>query len=156
MNFFTQLLETKKGRIILIALSVLLLVGLGFLFWNISNPSTSFEETFSENTDPSGLTIVNSSAEPENTNNNTPLVIGYQIFYNIGLSKKQQDKIYNETISYFTKNYPSIKKISYIKDSLTYPNATRPELATDIEKTFFVTLNTMNSINDLLVNINEL
>ena len=161
MDIIRELLKTTRGKLLIFG-GIIIIVVLGIIIWFITNRTApSPEESITYLEDPSGATLYYTNAESEGSSLELPLVIGFDVFFDFGFSANQQNKIYNTVHSYFLNNYPSVTRVSYIKDSFEYTSAdesneSKFEIMTDDNQKFIVNLNTNWSYLDIDISIQPL
>ena len=158
MEIIRELLKTTKGKLLVFGGVVLLIIGLVLVFIYRNNITSGESITYLD--DPSGQKVYITNAEKEGEID-TPIIIGFDIFYDFGFSSTQQNKIYETVHTYFKENFPSFTRISYIKDSFKYTSADESDestflVASDTGQKFSVLLKTNYSYIDINVTISEL
>ena len=154
MNDF---LKSKYGKYTLISAGLFLIIIIILITNTIFK--TADNASFSEEVDSvSGATIYVFDAEPEEPE--ALGMIGFDIFYNLGFSAKQQATIYDAIQNYVSTNYPNTSTVSYVKDSFLYTatgetdfSKSRFNIYLDSGETFIVSLDTENQINTIKVTI---
>ncbi|MBR5621461.1 hypothetical protein IKW75_03225 [Candidatus Saccharibacteria bacterium] len=153
-----EFLKTKSGKITLLILGLLIIVGVvvGII---LSINQSGFTEASTKIDDPSGLDVYDSNAEPEGESE--VVVIGLNILYDFGFSASQQDKIYTTIKDFITDELPSAATISYEKNSFKYTSeeeVTKSEfkIISDTKVEFLVSLDTDWSYEDIDVKITKL
>ena len=158
MDIVKELLKTTKGKLLVFGGVALLIISLVLIFIYRNNIISSESITYLD--DPSGQKVYTTNAEKEGEID-TPVIIGFDIFYDFGFSSTQQNKIYETVHTYFKDNYPSFTRISYIKNSFKYTSADESDestfqVASDTKQEFSILLKTNYSYTDIVITISEL
>lgn len=158
MNTIKNLSKKSIITIIICIVIAATIVGVIFLINYLNMP----RGTITYINDPSGLTVYSTNAEYEESADQHPIVIGFDIFFKFGFSSIQQEAIYDTVQSFFAINYPSFARVSYIKDSFKYVpsdsgyNKSTFLVMSDTGQQFEFSLDTNNSYDDITISIPEL
>lgn len=161
MEIIKELLKTTKGKIIVFG-GLITIIMIGVAVWFLTNRTApNSDESITYLDDPSGAKLYTTNAETESESVELPLIIGFDIFFDFGFSANQQNKIYDTVHLYFLNNYPSVTRVSYIKDSFEYTSAdesneSKFEIMADDNQKFIVNLNTNWSYLDIDISIQPL
>lgn len=119
-------LKTKTGKITIILIIIILLIGLSFMLLKINQiiHQDEFTPEMTNVNDPSGLEVYDSNYEDESstTELQKPLIIGLGILEENDLSTTNKNSVTDSLRSFFQENYPDVKRVSYLKDSFKSPD----------------------------------
>jgi hypothetical protein len=144
-----EFLSTKFGKQVVLVTLLVLVIGGVIIAMVLSRPKPT-PDIESEEFDPvSGQSIRHIDQEPQEAHDMVN-VVGFIIFSRVGFTAQQQDAIFTTVQSFFTEKYPSMQRISYQQNSISYDanneDITWFEVVSDTGETFRIKIDTEGSI----------